>query len=415
MRRFLFLGIAVCVGLGVWLQNLDLASYRPGVQSWLGGKLGFPLQADRIRFHWIPAMGLVLQGFEFIGPDPSKPLLKAERASFLLKPQFFRGPLLDFRVDSLELEGADIFVSSRADGPWNRALARRPAGLSSVIFQGVRLHGLWERKGGTPVADVLEFPRARWSRLNRASSWRFHGFVSLEAWGMPEGVITAYYDSADESLDTRLHTPEGEVDLWVWAAPTGNRREIMGKVGLLRFSLSSSLLEGTVTARFDGEGEWGPSLDWERHVKGKGSLDIRKGVWKQENWVRVILEKVGVPEGVSGPVLGGEATPFDLFQAGVVWEGGKVVAHDVRIHHREYAVQMQFTVDLTDKRAVQGTGQLVLFEGMSQTLWAASDAWSAYRNDAGRIVIPFVLRGWWPQFAVGVFKVVPQKEKGVSV
>ena len=163
---------------------------------------------------------------------------------------------------------------------------------------------------------------------------------------------------------------------------------------------------GRVFGRVELQGsgrEWG---DLQNSLSGVGRLEIREGAIRNLNLVKAVLARITVVPGLGEvlaqaapapfqPLLNHRDTTFEALEVNFHVQGDQLAVESLILKESQYVIEGSGTVGLAgvfDLRA-----KLVLLEEISGFLIQKVGELGYLANEQGRIVIPFVLRGKWPE------------------
>ncbi len=146
-------------------------------------------------------------------------------------------------------------------------------------------------------------------------------------------------------------------------------------------------------------------------LHAEGAVDIREGHWRGRNLLQEVLRSItplpgleplselGAAEREAVFPLGEPDLPFEILQAEIRVRSGRLWIERLTLKHSHYLIQADGSVNLTE-RDMEFRMKVVLLEALSKRLIEKAPRIKRLENEEGRIIIPFVYRGLYPEPSV---------------
>lgn len=376
-----FLGLAVV--FAVFLIRFDPDHYRPYLESQLSKALHFKVELGPLSRSWNRGLGVRVNGLQLRKNQTSTPLLRADSVLLWLNPLSLVGGRLAYKV---RIEGGDFRYQGETKTPLDLKLEGIQAELRQEI-PGGRIEGEGEGRVFSDSASDLTWQ----GNLNPKGGEVNFGIHLQKNKAFLQGEAFPFQKPPrfQAKLELREMDLAAVFRLWKVAHPGGEEP-----------------LAGLVSGNFEAAGVGQNGIEIRKSLQAQGELEIRDGVFRNFNVIPTVLRRMTlvpalgealiaeVPP-VFQPLFNRRDTTFEWLQAKFVVQDDKVSFQRLFLKDRHYLVEAEGTLSFQGE--VHFGAKLVLMEEVSQFLVGRVKELSVLQNAQGRMVIPFVYRGTWPE------------------
>ncbi|MBW2038521.1 MAG: AsmA-like C-terminal region-containing protein, partial [Deltaproteobacteria bacterium] len=152
------------------------------------------------------------------------------------------------------------------------------------------------------------------------------------------------------------------------------------------------MMKGRLYGRMSLEGKGGSLASLKRDLTGKGKIRVREG---ELSWLNIVAQIV---RALGGKGWEKEKTTFEDLSTSFIVQRGKVSFPDLLISHKDMEIRMWGDMDLDLQLKVEGEAHLP----PSATKDLSGKGWRYFKDEGGRLTIPFTLRGDLKNPEVGI-------------